>query len=166
MSVVKLPQPVGLRIEIARAAGLSDETIIDLIRRKDAETLRRTGPESLPWDILIEHGAERGEELERAIREGYAFTFLTVRGLIHYLLYRFGLKEGADYTRSEGALEGVPLTGAQLSGLRSAIPSFWRISEQPLGEDGQPERAAAGTFRIERLHYEAIRIEGGEAAGA
>lgn len=163
---VKVPQPVGIRLEIARAGGLTEEALIEAIRDKRIESLQRVGPEQLPWDILIEYGEQYPAELERAIREGYEFKFLTIRGLTSYLHYRFGLKEPSDYRIVDEALEGIRLNASDIALLEATIPAFWHIAEGAIGT----ERGADGddnpdeiTIRIERLHHNAIRFEGGEA---
>lgn len=170
---VRLPQPVGIRLEIARAGGLSGEALIDAIHRKETDTLKALGPERLPWDILIEYGEQNKDELEQAILDGYEFKFLTVRGLIHYLLYRFGLKEQEDYEASEGALEGLRLSRSSIAVLQATIPAFWQISEiEPKGEERSSTASTYNhefqeeptiTFRIDRLYHQTIRFEGGEA---
>jgi len=170
---VGLPQPVGIRLEIARAGGLSGEALIEAIHRKDSDTLKALGPERLPWDILIEYGEQNKDELEQAILDGYEFKFLTVRGLIHYLLYRFGLKEQEDYEASEGALEGLRLSRSSIAVLQATIPAFWQISEIEPKERREESSSDPSihefqedpsiTIRIDRLYHQTIRFEGGEA---
>ncbi|WP_028550132.1 hypothetical protein [Paenibacillus sp. UNC451MF] len=170
---VRLPQPVGIRLEIARAGGLSDEALISVIHRKDTAALQQLGPEQLTWDILTQYGEENREELKQAILDGYEFKFLTVRGLIHYISYRFGLKEQVDYQAVEGALEGLKLTRSNVALLQATIPAFWQISvierNERLDEpssvhlDLVSQEEQAITIRIERLHHQNIHFEGGEA---
>ncbi|UUZ79024.1 hypothetical protein LJK88_27690 [Paenibacillus sp. P26] len=163
----KLPRPVGIRIEIAKAGGLTDNELISLIQRGDYSALRQAGPDQLSWDILKEYAEENGTALEQAIREGYTFSFLTVRGLIHYLLYRFGLKQQQDFQVTEGALDGVALTGAEVADLRSTVPAFWHLTEIGTAHGSKPDSSPPGgneskVFRIERLNYHSIPLGGGE----
>lgn len=167
MTKTKLPQPVAIRIEIARAGGLSDEALIQWIDRGDTAALQPLGPEWLTWDILTEYAEQHGDDLRKAIREGYEFKFLTIRGLIHYLLYRFGLREQADYRLNGSVLEGVALPREDVRRLRETIPAYWDIVET----ESVPGAAAEAdldvsreriTFRIERLYSDTVRFEGGE----
>ncbi|WP_282939703.1 hypothetical protein [Paenibacillus sp. RC67] len=169
----RLPQPVGIRLEIARAGGLSNEELLDAIYRKDIDALQTLGPEQLPWDILIQYAEQNGHELEQAILDGYEFKFLTVRGLIHYLRYRFGLKEQVDYRAVDGALEGIRLSRSDVALLQATIPAFWQISKLGRHEERNESSSTHGeldsldenefTIRIERLNHQTIRFEGGEA---
>lgn len=167
---VTLPQPVALRLEIARAGGLSEEALLGAIREKRIDALQRFGPEQLSWDILSEYADEYPDDLERAIREGYAFKFLTIRGLTSYLRYRFGLHEKADYRLVEEGLDGVRLEQSDIALLKGTIPAFWLITETGAqAEEAIVEQRSANhpdlnkvTIRIERLHYHANRFEGGD----
>jgi hypothetical protein len=135
---VRLPQPVGLRLEALKASGLSDHAIIRALQRADAETLRRVVPEEpWDWDILLRFAESDWDDCVRAIREGYVYRYLTIRGLKHLLRYRYRLKEGEDYLDRGTHLEQVKLNPRDLPSLRATLSAHWSVVEPESRKDGE-----------------------------
>ncbi|MBA2939490.1 hypothetical protein HZF08_14335 [Paenibacillus sp. CGMCC 1.16610] len=128
MPKVKLPQPIGVRIEAARAYGISGTELTEILRSGDFNRLKNAVLDDWTWDSLFEYAASRREECEEAILHGYSFTFITIRGLKTYLKYRFGLVEDQDFSSSEYGVEQLRLNQEELVQLRETIPDVhWHI---------------------------------------
>lgn len=128
--LVKLSQWNALLLEGLRALGWSDEVV-----------LRRVKEGDLPSDESIYHfdyqelaafAAAEPETFERAVKEGYAIKYNTVRGIRSWIAVAYGkepelvLEEG-----NESVL--VVLTPAEKDRLAAVLSFGWAIREEQAG---------------------------------
>lgn len=126
----RLSQNTAILLERARRYGFSDEQLLGIIRSGDVSELTKANEEWFTYDDFLTYAAEHGEPLEQAVAEGYRITFNTMNGLKIWLETRFGIEEGADFTRGEGKYTGLTLSEADLEALRSALAANWVILEE------------------------------------
>lgn len=122
----RLPMPAGLRIELAKKAGLSHEELFRALKEKDEAVLKAAG-ENLDWDYMFSLTEKHEEEIQSAINEGYVFKFLTINGLKNYLRIRFHLNETADYEATEHGINRLTLSEENAQELRSTLSGQWEL---------------------------------------
>lgn len=155
MSMVKLPQPYALRLEVIRAKGFSDREMLELLRRLDSRELQEKVNSELKWDSFLDYVQEQWETVKTAVLEGYRFSFITIGGLKSLLSIRFQKAEGEDYFFTGNRIEQLKLNAADLQLLRSLVPEMhWNFIKTETD-------SATGTteIRIELVTASPIRIE-------
>ncbi|MED1864530.1 hypothetical protein P4V41_13770 [Fictibacillus nanhaiensis] len=127
--MVKLSMPVGLLMESAIAGGVSGERLLEVIETKDYEAVRHVGKEESSWAFFFEFAEQNRETIVSAIRTGYTFKFITIRGLLNLLQTKYKLKENEDFLMNESGID-MNLSDEQLDFLRSRIPSQWLFKKK------------------------------------
>lgn len=117
----------ALMLEMLKAKEFSNATIIALLSQGNEELLESIGEGIPTWKTLVDYYHLNKAKIHRALKEGYEITFLTKGGLKSLLLFRFGLKEGEDFTDTSEYLENVILSSDQLQELREVISKNWTI---------------------------------------
>lgn len=144
MSKTKLPQPYGLRLEMIRGAGYSDHEILKAIERSDASELHKKVDPEVSWDGLFNYAKEHRDALEKAVLDGYQFTFITIGGLKDLLAIRFGKNEEQDYRFGGTYIDRLRMNAADYLLLRDLVPNHWDFS--PIRTDPESDRIE---FRIQ-----------------
>jgi hypothetical protein len=127
--MVKLSMPAGLLLEAAIAGGVDGDHLLDVIRNKNVNALSHIGKEEASWFYFFQYAQENWGYMVIAVREGYTFKFITIRGLQTLVQTRFSFKENKNYTVGETWIE-LTLNTAQLEFLKSRIPSQWEFIKQ------------------------------------
>lgn len=126
----KISQRSAILLEHARKAGLSDEALLQAIQTENLGAFASANHEHFSYDELFSYAKEHGEDLEKAVLEGYQITFNTRNGLKVWLEEAFHLHAGTDFKVGEGIMEGIKLTLDELARLRKALAVNWIISEE------------------------------------
>jgi hypothetical protein len=145
---IRISQHPALMIEIARAAGISDEEICRLASGGDVSRLQPLGQGDFDFTELTVFAREKPEVLRQALFEGYEISFNTMGGIRCLLLFMFGLKVEQDYRQGDGHLTDIPLRTDQETALRSILSRYWRIVELAYNPDTHTK-----TVRIEMVPY-------------
>jgi hypothetical protein len=127
--MVKLSMPAGLLFEAAIAGGVDGDHLLDVIRTKNLNALSHIGKEEASWFYFFQYAHENWENIVLAVREGYTFKFITIRGLQTLVQTRFSFKEKENFTVGESWIE-LNLNTTQLEFLKSRIPCQWEFIEQ------------------------------------
>lgn len=135
MSENKISQHTAILLEHARKCGLSSEELLQAIRSGKVEAFAKAQNGHFEYDELFSYASGHGEDLEKAVLEGYRITFNTRNGLKIWLEETFGLSSETDFTVGEGFIEGVTLNAAELARLKQALAVNWTISEETETKD-------------------------------
>ncbi|MGM0803628.1 MAG: hypothetical protein ACQET8_02740 [Bacillota bacterium] len=127
--MVKLSMPVGLLLESALAGGVSGDRLLEVIRTRNYEALRHVGKEESSWAYFFDFAEQNWETVVSAIRMGYTFKFITIRGLLNLIQTKYKLIENEDFLMNESGID-MNLSDEQLDFLRSRIPSQWVFKKQ------------------------------------
>lgn len=127
--MVKLPMPAGLLLEAAIAGGVSDQHLLDVLQKKDLQALQHIGKEDSSWAYLFQFSEENWDTITQAVKDGYTFKFITIRGLQNFMQTRFSFMEDKDF-RVEDQLIQLHLLDSQIKVLRSRVPVQWKFVEQ------------------------------------
>ncbi|UHA71850.1 hypothetical protein [Paenibacillus sp. 481] len=133
--VVKLSQSTAIWLECVRRAGVSDEQLLAIIRTGDVEPLQAVGEPFFKPDQWLNYAKEHGENLEQAVREGYAMTFNTINGLKMWLQFRFGLQADQHFQVGEGRFDGLQLSSMDVAALQAALAPNWVLIDHSDGRD-------------------------------
>ncbi|WDH95356.1 hypothetical protein PUW24_14085 [Paenibacillus urinalis] len=136
---VKLSQYSAILLENARHYGVTDEDVLTAIRTGDLAAFSHAEREHYTYEAFLSYAKEHGEELERAVQEGYRITFNTNNGLKNWIAITFDLKPGIDFNAAEGLVDGLILTGEQAEKLRKSLASNWHIADEIDTADGHKE---------------------------
>jgi hypothetical protein len=129
-NLVKLSQWNALLLEGLRALGWSDEIVLRRVQEGDLPS-----DESMyhfDYQELAAFAAAEPETFERAVKEGYAIKYNTVRGIRSWIAVAYGkepelvLEEG-----NESVL--VVLTPAEKDRLAAVLSFGWAIREEQAG---------------------------------
>ncbi|PAD73714.1 MULTISPECIES: hypothetical protein [Paenibacillus] len=138
MSLVKISQRTAILLEHARKSGLTSDELLEAVRSEDLAQLAAAEAEHFHYDEWIPYAKEHGEDLEKAITDGYQITFNTRNGLKMWLEESFGISSETDFTVGEGVIEGLHLQENQLTRLKTALAVNWLLDEE----------AAPGGFKV------------------
>ncbi|TJY42308.1 hypothetical protein E5161_09925 [Cohnella pontilimi] len=127
MTNTKLPQPYALRIEMIRAKGYSDQQMIELIERADADLLKEKVDAEVNWGAFLQFAGENTAAVRAAVLEGYRFSFITIGGIKSLLSIRFGKEEQRDYRFGGSWIDGLKLSASLYEKLRDLVPEHWRM---------------------------------------
>lgn len=136
---VKLSQYSAILLENARRYGVTDEDVLAAIRTGDLVAFSQAEREHYTYQTFLSYAKEHGEELERAVQEGYRITFNTNNGLKNWIAITFDLKPGIDFNAAEGLVDGLILTGEQAEKLRKSLASNWHVADEKDTADGHKE---------------------------
>jgi hypothetical protein len=127
--MVKLSMPAGLLLEAAIAGGIEGDHLLDVIKNKNISALRHIGKEESSWLYFFRYAEENWDDIVLALKDGFTFKFITIRGLQNLLQTKFSLKENDDFQMGETWLE-LNLCDSQLKILKSYIPNQWAFVRQ------------------------------------
>jgi hypothetical protein len=131
----RLSQKTAILLERARQAGVSEDTLLESVATGDTTLLKEAEAEHYRYDSFVSYAAEHGEQLERAIREGYRITFNTFNGLQLWLEQTFKIERGVDFTATEGKLSGLKLSSSNADRLQNTLAFNWVMkAEESDGE--------------------------------
>jgi len=134
---VKLSQHTAILLERARRFAISDDILLSAAATGDVSALQPASAEHYEYGDFVSYAAEHGEQLERAIREGYRMTFNTNNGLKAWLRERFGVEQEKDYEADLGLISGLKLQTADVQALRETVAANWVVeTTQAPGENG------------------------------
>lgn len=136
MPLNKISQRSAILLEHARKSGLSEEALLQAIRTEDFGVFASAHNEHFSYDELFSYAQEHGEDLEKAVLEGYQITFNTRNGLKIWLEEAFRLHAETDFSVGEGIMEGIKLSVDELARLRKALAVNWIISEEKQTDTG------------------------------
>ncbi|MCY9660051.1 hypothetical protein P5G65_04225 [Paenibacillus chondroitinus] len=146
MSVVKLPQPYALRLEMISAKGYLKTEITEIVVRYKEAELKELVRSDVDWKGFVTYRDEHLETLLSAINDGYQFSFITFGGIKNLLAIKFNKLEGADYDIVESSFLNLTLSPEQFQLLRFLVPNHWNMSLTPfVSETGE---------EIDRVHIE------------
>ncbi|WP_106768538.1 hypothetical protein [Paenibacillus faecalis] len=129
MSFTKISQNTAILLEHARRSGLGEEELLQAVRSSQVEAFRVAQNNRFNYAELFSYAKEHGEDLEKAVAEGYRITFNTRNGLKIWLEEAFHLNSETDFTVGEGVIEGLLLKEEELDRLKLALAVNWTIAE-------------------------------------
>lgn len=122
---IKLSQHTAILLERARQAGISDAILLECANSGDIKPLESAQAEHYNYNEFISYSSSHGEQLERAIQDGYQITFNTFNGLQVWLEQRFGIKRGVDFVATEGRIQGLKLASEDAHVLKDRLANNW-----------------------------------------
>jgi len=135
-AIVKISQNTAIMMERARRFGITDDVLLNVVQSGDLSPLKVAEEEYYSYDDFLSYAEENGEPLEQAIRDGYKITFNTNNGLKIWLRERFGVEADRDFKASEGRVDALRLSDANVEALKSALAANWVVIEHERhGED-------------------------------
>ncbi|MBO7745652.1 hypothetical protein I8J29_15685 [Paenibacillus sp. MWE-103] len=137
----KLSQWDALMLEGLRGLGWTDEEIVRRIRERDGLPADDSIYE-FDYAQLADFAAANPETFERAVREGYAIKYNTVRGIRSWINVAFA-QEPELVLEAGNESVVAKLTPAERERLLSVLSYGWAVREERPGE--------AGTYRIEPI---------------
>lgn len=126
---VKLSQYTAILLENARRSGLTNEEIVEAVQAENTELLKAAERPHYTYESFFSYAKEHGEDLKKAILEGYRITFNTNNGLKNWIATTFQLDPSEDFTLGEGRIEGLVLSQEQVEKLEHALAFNWEIKE-------------------------------------
>ncbi|MFI2858148.1 hypothetical protein ACH6EH_13575 [Paenibacillus sp. JSM ZJ436] len=129
VSIPKISQHSAILLERARRCGLSAEELLQGVREQSLQVFAPAQHEHYRYEEWISYAEEHGEDLQKAIQEGYRITFNTRNGLKIWLEQTFGLNSETDFTVGEGMIEGLTLSESQLKLLEQRLAVNWMIAD-------------------------------------
>ncbi|SDJ17247.1 hypothetical protein [Natribacillus halophilus] len=127
-------------LEHARHKGVSELELQRAIQEENVSFLNEVSDELFSYDEVFTHAREQGEELERALLEGYNIKFITKDGLKTWLKQKFGFEEGRDYREEEGQIKGLVLDKDERQMLESSLAGNWTIETVDNDENQNEQR--------------------------
>ncbi|WP_066258456.1 hypothetical protein [Neobacillus drentensis] len=127
MEKVKLALNYALMLEMMKAKGFNNSTIVALLNKGDEELLESIGEGIPTWKAMVDYYNGNKVKCHQAIKSGYEFSFLTKGALKSLLSIKFGMKEGEDFVDTGEFLNTVKMTGENLQTLREMISKNWTI---------------------------------------
>ncbi|MGZ9585419.1 hypothetical protein [Paenibacillus marinisediminis] len=146
MTRVRLSQNSSVYLEHARRLGHSDKQLLEWIEHNDMTTLQEADDEYFHYADWVSYAQEHGEDLKKAVQEGYQMTFNTVYGLKRWLKERFSFTDGEDYTSDEGRMDGMLLSDPDITLLKQTVASNWVVVENA-AEGGSDKQAVSLVMR-------------------
>ncbi|MDQ1144571.1 hypothetical protein QE429_001398 [Bacillus sp. SORGH_AS 510] len=130
MEKVKLALNYALMLEMMKAKGFDNPTIVDLLNEGNEEKLESIGEGIPSWKTMVDFYQGNKEKCHQAITSGYEFSFMTKGSLKSLLAIKFGMKEGEDFIDKGEFLDQVSMTSENLQVLQDMISKNWTIVEQ------------------------------------
>lgn len=136
MEKVKLALNYALMIEMMKAKGFDNPTIVDLLNEGNEEKLESIGEGIPSWKTMVDFYQGNKEKCQQAITSGYEFSFMTKGSLKSLLAIKFGMMEGEDFVDRGEFLDQVSITSENLQVLQDMIAKNWTIvQEDTIGRD-------------------------------
>ncbi|MGG1676796.1 hypothetical protein ACIFOT_13750 [Neobacillus sp. NRS-1170] len=137
MEKVKLALNYALMLEMMKAKGFNNPTIVALLNEGKEELLESMGEGIPTWKSLIDYYHMNKDKCHQALKEGYEFSFMTKGALKSLLNIKFAMNEGEDFVDTGEFLDTVKMTSDNLEALREMIAKNWTIvlQEENYSED-------------------------------
>ncbi len=153
MEKVKLALNHALMLEMIKAQGFNNPTIVALLNQGNEELLESIGEGIPTWKTLIDYYHLNKDKCHKALKGEYEITFLTKGALKSLLSIKFGMKEGKDFIDTGEFLDQVTITNDNLETLRSVISKNWTIVLQE-----ENNSVDTKTVKIELTHKPVFNI--------
>ncbi|MFZ7944065.1 MULTISPECIES: hypothetical protein [Bacillaceae] len=127
MEKVKLALNYALMLEMMKAKGHNQESIVALLDEGKDETLEKIGEGIPDWKTLVDFYQSEKSKVVQALQEGYEISFLTKGALKSLLSIKFNMKEGVDFVDTGVFLDCVKMTTEHLQILRDVMAKNWSI---------------------------------------
>ncbi|CAH2714865.1 hypothetical protein BACCIP111895_02041 [Neobacillus rhizosphaerae] len=139
MEKVKLALNYALMLEMMKAKGFNNATIVALLNKGDEEILESNGEGIPTWKTLVDYYHLNKEKCHQALRGEYEISFLTKGALKSLLSIKFGMEEGKDFVDTGEFLDQVKITSENLEALREVMAKNWTIilQEENIDQDTQ-----------------------------
>ncbi|MCM2531223.1 hypothetical protein NDK43_00665 [Neobacillus pocheonensis] len=124
---VKLALNYALMLEMMKAKGFNNPTIVALLNEGNEEILESIGEGIPSWKTMLDFYHNNKTQFHQALRKGYEITFLTKGALKSLLSIKFEMKEGEDFVDTGEFLNQVKITGENLQALQEIISKNWTI---------------------------------------
>ncbi|MGG3282997.1 hypothetical protein [Paenibacillus solani] len=134
MQLTKISQNTAILLEHARKSGLVSFELLEAVRSGDVKRFQIANHDHFSYDELFAYAGEHGEDLEKAVSEGYQITFNTRNGLKIWLEEAFRISSESDFHVGEGIIEGLKLQEEQLARLKEALAVNWTLEEEPAAD--------------------------------
>ncbi|GIP06806.1 MULTISPECIES: hypothetical protein [Bacillales] len=144
MQLTKISQNTAILLEHARKSGLTSSDLLEAVRSGDAERFQIANNGHFHYEELFSYAKEHGEDLEKAVSEGYQITFNTRNGLKIWLEEAFRISSESDFSVGEGIIEGLKLQKEQLARLKEALAVNWTLQEEPASDGVQVRLTVRG----------------------
>lgn len=138
MSDVRLPQPVGIKTELAKSLGCTIPELVEIIEQQRWEALPSLPEGRGTWEGWVDFAQNQPDMLLAALKEGYRLNYATIGGVRTLLEVKWGLAAGRDYQEGEDSVQQVPLTDEQAQELSRMITVPWEITS--IGENDSSGR--------------------------
>ncbi|MEH7374990.1 MULTISPECIES: hypothetical protein [Bacillaceae] len=137
MEKVKLALNYALMLEMMKAKGFNNPTIVALLNEGNEELLESIGEGIPSWKSMVDYYHGNKQKCHQAIKSGYEFSFLTKGALKSLLAIKFGMKEGEDFVDNGEFLDTVKMPADNLQTLRNMIAKNWTVvlQEEDKGQD-------------------------------
>ncbi|QQK75434.1 hypothetical protein HUG15_07465 [Salicibibacter cibarius] len=130
-----ISQVSAILIEHAREQGVSELQLQRAIRDEDVDFLNKVSGEHFKYDELFAHAYRYGEDLERALLQGYQMNFNTLEGLQIWLMQKFGFEEGVSYQIEKGEFKHIVVKNDILQTLESRLATNWTVVKNDEDEE-------------------------------
>ncbi|AWP29138.1 hypothetical protein [Paenibacillus sp. Cedars] len=144
MQLTKISQNTAILLEHARKSGLTSSELLEAVRSGENERFQIAQNGHFHYGELFAYAGEHGEDLEKAVIEGYKITFNTRNGLKIWLEETFHLSSESDFRVGEGIIEGLKLKKEQLARLKEAMAVNWTLQEEPATDGVQVRLTVRG----------------------
>lgn len=144
MQLTKISQNTAILLEHARKSGLTSSELLEAVRSGENERFQIAQNGHFHYGELFAYSGEHGEDLEKAVIEGYKITFNTRNGLKIWLEETFHLSSESDFRVGEGIIEGLKLKKEQLARLKEAMAVNWTLQEEPATDGVQVRLTVRG----------------------
>ena len=135
MTKNKISQHTAILLEHARRCGMSPGELLAAVQSKEVSAFEAAQNGHFEYDELFSYAGTHGEDLEKAVSQGYRMTFNTRNGLKIWIEEAFCLDASKDFIVGDGIIEDVSLTAPQLERLKSSLAVNWTIAEKVPSED-------------------------------
>lgn len=131
MQLTKISQNTAILLEHAKKSGITTSELLEAVRSGEVERFQVANNGHFHYEELFSYAKEHGEDLEKAVTEGYKMTFNTRNGLKIWLEEAFHISSESDFSVGEGIIEGLKLQEEQVARLKEALAVNWTLQEEP-----------------------------------
>ncbi|MBU5350212.1 hypothetical protein [Paenibacillus lautus] len=144
MQLTKISQNTAILLEHARKSGLTTSELLEAVRSGEVERFQVANNGHFHYEELFSYANEHGEDLEKAVSDGYKITFNTRNGLKIWLEEAFHISSESDFSVGEGIIEGLKLQEEQVARLREALAVNWTLQEKQTADGVQVRLTVRG----------------------
>ncbi|MDN9010478.1 hypothetical protein [Brevibacillus laterosporus] len=147
MSLVKLSQNEALMIEVLRAKGVTDEELLDALKKEDISDFLQCS-DDFDFSQLLDFSRQNWCELEQAVREGYQIKFNTINGIKYLISVRLNQVADRDYQNKGDYLAEIKLKEAEVIWLQSVLSKNWTVVEQKQDPKQDPKQDQNSELKV------------------